>query len=45
VDVSDVAGTRFDTNLTGYRAEEEIAFDARPSVYTGKFQRIVNAVP
>jgi hypothetical protein len=24
--------------------EEEIAFDARPAVYAGKFERITNAV-
>lgn len=42
VDVSDQAGTRWDYNLTGFRGEEEIAFDARPSVYTGHFQRITN---
>jgi len=45
VDVSDEAGTRWDQNLTGFRGEEEIAFDARPFVYAGYFQRITNAVP
>jgi HK97 family phage major capsid protein len=45
VDVSDQAGTRWDTNLTGFRGEEEIAFDARPFVYTGYFQRTTNILP
>jgi HK97 family phage major capsid protein len=44
VDVSSEAGTRWDTNETGFRGEEEIAFDARPAVYAGRYQRIVNAV-
>jgi HK97 family phage major capsid protein len=43
VDTSSEAGDRWDKNLTGFRGEEEIAFDARPSVYTLKFKRIVNA--
>lgn len=45
VDVSSEAGTRWDTNLTGFRGEEEIAFDARPFVYTGYFQRSINILP
>jgi HK97 family phage major capsid protein len=45
VDVSSEAGDRWDKNLTGFRGEEEIAFDARPAVYTGRFQRIVNVMP
>lgn len=45
VDVSSEAGTRWDTNLTGFRAEQEIGADFRPPVYSGRFQRIVNAVP
>mgnify|MGYP001611314332 CR=1 FL=1 len=44
VDVSDQAADRWDQNVTGFRAEEEIAFDARPPVYAGRFQRITNAV-
>lgn len=44
VDVSSEAGDRWDKNLTGFRGEEGIAMDARPAVYTGKFQRITNAV-
>jgi hypothetical protein len=34
--ISSEAGDRWDGNLTGFRGEEEIAFDARPSVYTFK---------
>jgi len=45
VDVSSEAGDRWDKNLTGFRGEEEIAFDARPSVYTGRFQRATNMLP
>ena len=45
VDVSDQAGDRWDKNLTGFRGEEEIAFDARPFVYTGYFQRITDVKP
>ncbi len=44
VDVSSEAGDRWDKNLTGFRAEEEIAFDARPFVYTGYFQRLIDVV-
>lgn len=43
VDTSSEAGDRWDKNLTGFRGEEEIAFDARPAVYAGKFQRITDA--
>ena len=45
VDVSSEAGDRWDKNLTGFRGEEEIAFDARPFVYTGYFQRVTNIKP
>lgn len=45
VDVSSEAGDRWDKNLTGFRGEEEIAFDARPFVYTGLFQRTNNIKP
>jgi hypothetical protein len=43
VDVCSEVGDRWDKNLTSFRGEEEIAFDARPAVYAGKFQRITNA--
>lgn len=45
VDVSSEAGDRWDKNLTGFRGEEDIAFDARPYVYTGYFQRTNNILP
>lgn len=45
VDVSSEAGDRWDKNLTGFRGEEEIAFDARPTVYTGRYQRVTNILP
>jgi HK97 family phage major capsid protein len=44
VDVSSEAGDRWDKNLTGFRGEEDIAFDARPYVYTGYFQRLTDVV-
>jgi HK97 family phage major capsid protein len=42
VDVSDQAGTRWDYNETGYRFEEEIAFNAIPYVAAGRFQRLLS---
>ena len=45
VDSSDQAGTRWDTNLTGFRGEEEMGFDARPAVYAGYAQMIQDIVP
>jgi HK97 family phage major capsid protein len=45
VDSSDSAGTRWDTNLTGFRGEEEMGFDARPAVYAGYAQMITDIVP
>jgi HK97 family phage major capsid protein len=45
VDSSDQAGTRWDTNLTGFRGEEEMGFDARPAVYAGYFQAITDITP
>lgn len=44
IDTSSEAGTRWDTNLTGFRAEEDLAFNADPYVVSGNFQRIVDAV-
>lgn len=40
VDTSDQAGTRWDTNLTGFRGEEEIGFNADPYVAAGIFQEV-----
>jgi HK97 family phage major capsid protein len=45
VDVSDTAGTRWDTNETGFRGEEEIGFNAVPYVVAGLFQRITDFTP
>lgn len=45
VDVSDQAGTRWDTNETGFRGEEEIAFNADPYVVSGLFQRVTDFTP
>ena len=45
VDVSDTAGTRWDTNETGFRGEEEIAWNAIPFVVSGLFQRIIDFTP
>jgi len=45
VDSSDEAGTRWDTNLTGFRGEEEMGFDARPTVYAGHAQMITDIIP
>jgi HK97 family phage major capsid protein len=42
VDVSSEAGTRWDYNETGYRFEEEIAFNALPYVAAGRFQRLLS---
>lgn len=42
VDTSDVAGTRWDYNLTGFRGEEEIGFNADPYVASGMFQEVNN---
>lgn len=38
--VSDEAGTRFDQNITGFRAEEQFAFNAEPWVRTGHFIKV-----
>lgn len=40
IDVSSEAGTRFDQNITGFRAEEEFGFNAEPYVRTGRVQKI-----
>jgi HK97 family phage major capsid protein len=40
IDVSSEAGSRFDQNITGFRAEEEFGFNAEPYVRTGKVQRV-----
>lgn len=45
VDTSDVAGTRWDQNLIGFRGEQEIGFNARPAMFTGAFQLITGVIP
>lgn len=45
IDVSNEAGDRWDKNLTGFRGEEELAFNADPPVLAGAFQRITTIVP
>ncbi len=40
VDVSD-AGSRFDQNITGFRAEEEFGFNAEPYVRSGRVQQVI----
>lgn len=45
IDTSNQAGTRWDTNVTGFRGEEELGFDARPSVYAGAFELIQDVTP
>ena len=41
IDVSSEAGTRWDQNITGFRAEEEFGFNAEPYVRTGKVQKVI----
>ena len=41
IDVSSEAGTRFDQNITGFRAEEEFGFNAEPYVRTGRCQKVI----
>ncbi len=41
IDVSSEAGNRFDQNVTGFRAEEEFAFNAEPYVRTGRVQQVI----
>lgn len=42
IDTSTEAGDRWDKNLTGFRAEEEIGFNASPYVAAGLFQRVLD---
>ncbi len=41
IDVSSEAGNRFDQNITGFRAEEEFAFNAEPYIRTGRVQKVL----
>lgn len=45
IDTSSEANTRWDLNLTGFRGEEEIGFNADPYVASGFFQRVTDFVP
>ncbi len=45
IDSSDVAGTRWDKNLIGFRGEEEIGFNADPPVHVGAFQLLTAVIP
>jgi len=42
IDSSSEAGTRWDTNETGFRGEEEIGFTGAPYTNAGMFQRITS---
>jgi len=44
VDSTDIAGTRWDYNLVGFRGEMEMGLDARPAVYAGAFEFIADIV-
>lgn len=44
VDSSNVAGTRWDANITGFRGEEEMGFDARAAVYSGVAQLVTDVL-
>ncbi len=45
VESSSIAGTRWDYNLTGFRGEMEMGFDARPVIYSGHAQMITDILP
>jgi hypothetical protein len=45
VDTSTEANDRWDKNLTGFRGEEEIGFNADPYVASGLFQVCLTAIP
>lgn len=45
IDTSDVAGTRWDQNLIGFRGEEEIGINARTAMFVGAFQLITGVIP
>jgi len=45
VDTTDIAGTRWDQNLIGFRGEQEIGFNAFPGVFVGAAQLITGLIP
>lgn len=44
IDSSTEAGTRWDTNLFGFRGEMELGFDARPAVDAGALQTVADVL-
>lgn len=44
VDSTDIAGTRWDYNLVGFRGEMELGLDARPAVYAGAFAFVADVL-
>lgn len=40
IDVSSEANTRWDRNVTGFRIEEDLGFNALPYIATGKFHKV-----
>lgn len=45
IDSSDVAGTRWDKNLVGFRGELEFGINAYPAVFVGAFQLVTGIIP
>lgn len=45
IDTSDVAGSRWDNNLIGFRGEEEIGFNAETPVHVGAAQLMTAVIP
>jgi HK97 family phage major capsid protein len=45
IDSTDVAGTRWDQNLVGFRGEEEFGINAYPAVFVGAFQLVTGIIP
>lgn len=45
IDTSDVAGTRWDQNLIGFRGEQEIAVNAFTAAAVGAFQLVTGVIP
>jgi HK97 family phage major capsid protein len=45
IDTTDIAGTRWDQNLIGFRGEEEIGFHAGSAVAVGAMQLITTIIP
>jgi hypothetical protein len=41
IDVSDSAGNRWDSSITGFRAEEDFGFNAEAAVRTGRVVKVL----